>query len=434
MFILLPVAWFCILLWTMKRMRLFQTVDIPLRAWRIAFAVKVVAGIALWALYTWYYSDRSTSDIYRYFDDASVMYNALHKHPLHYLKMLTGIGGTDTDVQPYYDHMNNWYKGFNHNLYNDNRTIIRFNALVMLVSFGYYHVHNVIINFVSLCGLVAVYKTFAADMPGRRWMLASVLVVIPSVLFWGSGVLKEGLVIFALGMLIWHGRKLAVREGRIGSVMMVLAMIVLLVVSKVYVLLAVVPALIAYVIATVRTNSRVWLVYVCVLGVMTIAFANLGRVWPDYDLVTTIQGKQDDFFHMLEVEQAGSAIDLPVLEPTFTSLVRHTPRAWMNTLLWPFPWEIHTPLMWVTLFENILILLFAVAAFIWHEKPDRGRQNIIGFCLCYSMTLLALIGLVTPVLGAIARYKIPAMPFFLILFLCIIAPAKLAARFRSQVD
>ena len=53
-----------------------------------AFLIKVFAGIAMWGIYSFYYSDRNEADIFKYFDDSQVMYEAVHENPKDYLNMM----------------------------------------------------------------------------------------------------------------------------------------------------------------------------------------------------------------------------------------------------------------------------------------------------------------------------------------------------------
>ena len=67
------------------------------------------------------------------------------ERPLDYLRMVFGIANDTPEFRDlYYEDMNNWVRHFESNLYNDAHTIIRFNAVVRLFSFGEFHVHTVI--------------------------------------------------------------------------------------------------------------------------------------------------------------------------------------------------------------------------------------------------------------------------------------------------
>ena len=89
--ILLAIGYASLFLYLIHRSRFFRVDGVPDRWVLAVFVLKVMAGTALWALYTYVIVDRPNADIYRYFDDSAVMYSALKTSPGDYLRMLTGI-------------------------------------------------------------------------------------------------------------------------------------------------------------------------------------------------------------------------------------------------------------------------------------------------------------------------------------------------------
>jgi len=56
------------------------------------FTLKLLGTFALQALFTYYYTDRSTADIYRFFDDGLILRDVLFTNPSHFLRILFGSG------------------------------------------------------------------------------------------------------------------------------------------------------------------------------------------------------------------------------------------------------------------------------------------------------------------------------------------------------
>ncbi|MGL5891024.1 MAG: hypothetical protein ACRC3B_14140, partial [Bacteroidia bacterium] len=131
MSILLPALYAALFLFVIVRSRFFRFEE--LRAWFMpaVFVLKLLAGVALWYIYTYYYTDRSTSDIWKYFDDSEIMFRAAGVSPADYLRMLTGIGDDAPHIaQLYYQKMDFWYQQYDSPFFNDGRTMIRLNALL----------------------------------------------------------------------------------------------------------------------------------------------------------------------------------------------------------------------------------------------------------------------------------------------------------------
>src|ERR1700740_1746763 len=144
--------------------------EIPRGAYLTAFLVKILFGFFLTYIYTSYYPDRKTADIYKYYDDARVISNSLSEKPGDYIKIISGIGNDNLYFDTtYYTKMNNWYKRYDFGTYNDNHTIIRFNALVMPLAFGSFHVHTVFMCMISFIGLCALVFVFIRFFPAKKW-------------------------------------------------------------------------------------------------------------------------------------------------------------------------------------------------------------------------------------------------------------------------
>ncbi len=268
------------------------------RALNIVFLIKLMAGIGLTWVYTHYYPDRKAADIFKYYDDAKVMFSAFENGQYDdYFKMVFGFSNDNLHFdEAYYHKMNHWYRQYDFGTYNDNHTIIRFNALVMLFSFGSYHVHTVVICFLSLLGLMALYHAFEYFLPSKKKILFLSVFLMPSVLFWGSGVLKEGILLFALGFLFHSFFNLIIHKKRfLSNILMLGASIFLISINKTYWLLAIVPALACFSVVHFFKIDKAFLTY---LGLYTLVFfGTLGMSSWFYEnkVLETLSLKHRDF-------------------------------------------------------------------------------------------------------------------------------------------
>lgn len=419
MFILLPAAYAALGIFLIYKLRFFQVAGISRRFLSGVFLLKILAGTALVAIYTYYYTERSTADVFKYFDDSEAMFNALRHHPSDYFQMLFGINNDSPHFDQYYNQMNNWYRVYESNLYNDSHTIIRFNAAVRLFSGGYIGVHTVFMCFIALMGLTALYKVFSAYIIQHRQALAIGIFLLPSVLFWGSGVLKEGLLFFAIGTAVFCLEQLLSRKGKWWHWPGLFFALALMFICKMYVLIALFPGIIAY--SWVRLSGNIWVYvkYLAVIAVCTIAAVNIKLVLPKDDFLETLSEKQRDFMGLADSMKSGSIIHINKLEPTFKSFALNAPEAFINTLCRPFVWEAKSAFEWAAAIENIFLLAFIIYALIKIDL-SRLRQPLVPFCITFVVVLFVLSGIATPVVGALVRYKVPAMPFLVIALLLVV--------------
>ncbi len=404
-------------------MKFFELPGLSKRNLSFIFVLKIFFGLLLWAIYTFYYTDRSTADIYKYFDDSKILFDILKTHPSHFFRILLGISNTSPEFDTYYSQMHYWARKIDSSIYNDSHTIIRFNTLVRFFSFGYYNVHTVFICFLSLVGLTAIYKTFIPFLQDKKRELVFIVFLLPSVLFWGSGVLKEGLIFFALGLLIYYTTRLF----SIKSIIICVSVSLLLAFSKFYVWLAIFPGLLFILWINKTSNSKLFLKFIFITVVLAVVGLNIDRFTDIQNPLVTLSQKQIEFnqlavgnltnaYHQA-IPVAGSIIYIRPLDPSLASVIKNSPQAFLNTVFRPYLWEVKSPMMLMAAAENIVFIVFIILCLVFIKPLSTIRWEYVLFCLSFVVIQFLIIGETTPVLGAIARYKVPALPFLLIAFL-----------------
>ncbi|HTB32586.1 MAG TPA: hypothetical protein VK808_11200 [Bacteroidia bacterium] len=118
------------------------------------------------------------------------------------------------------------------------------------------------------------------------------------------------------------------------------------------------------------------------------------------------------------IETANSRIKIEPIEPRISSLLAHIPSALNVALILPYPWQLGSAMQIIYWGENIFVLLLFIIALFFIKRP-LANKDLILFCFFYSFMMLVLIGLVTPILGGIERYKSVVIPFMFILLLLI---------------
>ncbi len=262
------------------------------------FLLKIGMGMILTWIYTHYYTDRNAADIFKYFDDSKVLFSAFSKgHYSDYCKMMLGLSNDHPYLDNlYYSKMNHWYRHYDFGTYNDNHTIIRFNALVMMFSAGNFHVHTLFICFLSLIGLTALYKSFSPYLLGRKRILFAAIFLIPSTLFWGSGVLKEGILIFGIGIFFYAGFRFFIyRKNLIGSGLFFVFSILLIAINKNYLLFALIPVFLCFLISLLFFRQKVTIVYLTFFFSLFSIAASLPLLSENWNILKILALKQHDF-------------------------------------------------------------------------------------------------------------------------------------------
>jgi hypothetical protein len=409
---ILSLAVIAFAIFLIDRIPVFQHQKINTGTFKIIFLVKLIAGFLLYLIYTRYYTERATADIFRYFDDAEIMYQSLFNHPYDYLRMLTGYDSANADLQHYYDAMRNWYN--TDMVFNDTRTMIRFSAFLKLFSLGTYYPHAIVMCFLSMCGLTALYRFFTSFIDGKETVLLVAVFLMPSTLIWTSGLIKEAFLMFSLGMLLNTIYNLIEKKSTtLLNYSQLIIFICCLFLIKPYIIFLLLPCVVGWLLLKHNANTKllkmitVYFIYGC-LVVFAAEFL-FGKRIPKLLL-----DKQTEFFHVAERDNANSLIEIPKLTNSYSSLIVNSPNAIVNVVFRPFILEVKNPLMLLAAIENLLIviaLLFSVYYLVKSRFKVASYWILIAFFFC--MTIFILTGLVTPILGAIVRYKVPALPFFL---------------------
>jgi len=415
----LATAYFAIGYYSIGRFRLFTDSEIKICWIRVLYVLKVVAAVSVALIYTFYYKDRSAADIYKYFDDGTVIFSALRDNPLDYLRLMTGIDGSAPSLDKYYLATDYWFKIFDYRLFNDNRTIIRFNALLMLVSNAYFSVHVILMAFFSFCGTFALFRFIAPYTSAPRFILLVAVFLVPSFLFWTSGLLKEGLLTVGIGYLLYSLHKMRNKENPVAWLLVFLASLLLMLITKYYVIACLVPALVFFVVP-VRTKQKQILTFLLIhIGMVLCVVANWYAKF-GIDIIDTLVAKRNDYIHFAQsLDSVGSYIPMPLVDSNLYSFLAEIPQALYNVFILPLPWHVHSILSLLPAFENIALFMLVLILLVWPRRNGMELKMVL-FSISFVVLLYTLSGLITPVLGSLVRYKTPAMPFLYSLLVALI--------------
>jgi hypothetical protein len=405
----MEIALFCayllLLLALVLRVPFFRIPHVPEKLPAAVFLFKLLCGFVLVYVYTRHYPSRETADMYKFFDDSKVLHDALADNPLHFLKMLTGLYGEPGELQPYFEAMRWWDTPLYPDSYNESRILIRFNAFVRLFSFGWFSIHVLFMTFLSFTGCVALYRLFVKREPELVAGSFIAAFLLPSVLFWTSGVLKEGIVMSAMGLLLY----LLLTPWRTlnpGRILLLLGATALLAATKAYVLLCLAPGLLAFYLSRNRAHRLYYFLGVNALLLLTAL--NLYRISPSLDVVHILCYKRGEYIYLAERTFTGSLITRNYLDFHWYSILAESPVALFNALFRPHLLELKSVMYLPPALENLFLLLVCALAIAFPRRPL--QQGLFYLFLNYALLLLLLTGLTTPVLGSLVRYKTATLP------------------------
>ena len=383
------------------------------------FVLKLLFGYCFYLVYTYYYADHSTADMYKYFDDSAPLFDCLRHAPSTFIDILFRHDVTSSKALFYLQQMNHWQLGYDRQFENSHRMIILFNVVCRFFSFGYILPHFVFINFLSFVGLVGIWKSFGLFFESKKILFLFPVFLVPSVLFWGSGLLKEGLLFFTLGGALYaFFRSLLQPTKKVYHFMLSLLFLAFVFQIKSYVGIAILPIFAVGIFCHFFTFKRVIIVFISAAVLAFVLGFNIQEIIPSINPTKAINEKIFGFKEVMSTAHPSSGYDIGANEHMSKGdIITLIPKAIYLCLCRPYVWEANNPFTFLVVVENLvfwLLLVIAIYTVIYYRKSDSldHRQVYLFIGSISSIFILYfIIGITSFNFGALVRYKTPGLVF-----------------------
>lgn len=394
--------------------RPYVTDDINRRYFFPALTVKIIGALAIGFIYQFYYDGGDTFNYHTY--GSRVIWNAIIDSPDGF-RLLTGSNEPGL------------YKYTSRILFFHDPSsffIVRIAAVFDLITFSSYSATALLFAVVSFVGMWLFFKAFYSLVPHMHGWIALAAFFIPSVFFWGSGLLKDTITLASVGVLMYALKQILIdKKLKLGSILLLIISAYALFEIKKYILLCFLPAAILWI-----YFSNLSRIKSLMLRAMLMPFVILIVVGSGYWAVVKI-GENDERYSLSRLPEtaritaydigfysgknAGSRYSLGEFDGTFTSILKLSPQAVNVALFRPYLWEVKNPLMFLSALESFVILLFTIyVLFVRRHVVVKMLVNPhVVFCLVFSITFAFAVGVSTFNFGTLARYKIPLLPFYI---------------------
>jgi hypothetical protein len=404
-----------------------------------ALTVKFIGAIALGFIYQFYYGN---GDTFNYFGQSRVIYKAFGEDFSLGLQLLGPNNGTYVGAISKYASQIPWFGSPTEYF------VIKVSAVCSLLCFSSYPVVGLMFAIMSFSGIWSLYVTFLRIAPASYKELAFAVFFLPSVFFWGSGLMKDSLCVGAVGWTFYgFYRTLIIRRTILKSLLVGLLGIFVLSSVKVYILLSFLPPALLWAFNEYNQSIKSALVrnllrpFFLALGLAAgyLGATNLtaGDEKYDVDKIGERTKINQQFLYALTKDQ-GSSYNIGSFDGSLGSMVKVAPQAVIVTLFRPFLWEARNPIMMLSALEA-LMLSYLTIQLLWRRGLLGGlkqiaSQPILTFCFLFSIILAIGVGTNSGNFGTLVRYKIPLMPFYLsALFIMGQTQVKNAAQRPSKV-
>ena len=420
-FLLGPLYFFIVLfIAKLLKNRLAKT-EIEREFYTKALMIKLF-GVTFFAfIYEFYYRGGDTMGFYAW---STKFVDFFFNEPTSALEFLF-----TNDIEAFYKFKYNYYaNGYGYILkYNSRETsFIKISSVVNVFALNSYISTSYLFALFSFLGNWLLYKVFISYYPKIKTHLAWATLYVPSVAFWGSGILKDTLTFGALGFLIYAVYKIFIHKNKvIRNVFILIISIYLIMILKAYIFLAFLPSGVLWIFneQKEKIKSKALRAILTPVFIVMIAFTLIGLAF--------IVGESAGRFSISNLEQTtkdfqgwhavasknGSGYTINSNGTSFSGLVSAFPESVIVTYFRPFLWESGSIVVLMGALESLFFLLFFLKVFIYKGKIFIYFKAIISKpILQMSFIFILLFGFVVGFtsfnFGALARYKIPSMPIF----------------------
>jgi len=293
---------------------------------------------------------------------------------------------------------------------------IKILSIFNIFSFGNYYTNVIFYSFISMFGPIAIYRVMNDVYAAKKLQVLIAVFLIPSFLYWASGLHKEGLIFLGFSLVIFNVYfALKRKKISIANILFILLGLLLVVVLRNFLIVILVPALIAWFLAS-RFFKKPIAVFTICYTFFVIFFFTAKYINSKLDFPQAVVTKQREFVELV----GNSSVPMQKLEPNFSSFIINVPQAISLSILRPFLSDVRHLLSLAAAAEtDILLFLFFIFLF-WRKKDERREQSTFFnyFCLFLSFSVLITIGYVVNNLGAIVRYRSIILPLLLTPVFC----------------
>lgn len=378
----------------------------------ITLSLKLISGILLGCLYFYFYK---IGDTIHYFDKSVSIASIFDTNPSKYIHFII-YNKIDNQIINY---LGNASTHLPRSIF-----FIKILSILNLFTGSNYWLNSLYLSLFCFAGSWKLYSVFIRIYPENKIAIIFSFLILPSTIFWSSGVLKESILLGSLYFCIANlveslqgNKKLFVR------IIWIIFNIWLLFNLKVFVFAIFVPIILAYTITFLFAKSKALALQLCIFSALFISMiltaTNLHySLSIDYFLHELVAFHNEIIRNSIFKSSAENTglLYFNHLTENIYSIAKNAPQALINGLFMPLYKSKISWLQAITSIENVLLLILSLWSFtilLFKKKYDFFKIALLVYvCIC-----ACIFGLASPNIGTLARYKVVYIPFFVYIIL-----------------
>lgn len=383
--------------------------------------VKLLGGIAFGLVHTYYF--KYGGDTKSYFHDMHTIADYFYQDPWATISYLFGK----------YSYLNNEISRFTIFGFGTKEFfLIRIASIINILGLNSYWSTTILFASFSFVGTWQLFLVFANKYPSIYKQMAWAALFLPSLVFWGSGIMKDTLGVGFLGVFLYAVHHVFDRgKWNIWYLLLMGISVYVIFSVRAYIIFGLMPAMMIWLSLGLKDKIKngliriIFIPFMIVLMVVGIvfSFSYLGKYNSQFSVDNVIGTAWSyQHWHYVEGENTseqhgrGSSYTLGEYDPTPIGVMKMFVPAVNVALYRPYLWEVKNPAMLILSLESLafflvtIYILLRVGPFVLIRAASRDPFLLMS--LVFSVFFAFAVGFSTYNFGALSRYKIPALPFY----------------------
>jgi hypothetical protein len=313
-------------------------------------------------------------------------------------------------------------------MYQDPKTymVIRLLNPLLIPGCNGYLISTVLLACFTYSGMWRLFLVFCEHYPLKYKSFAFAILYFPSVIFWGGGILKDPITLSCTGWVIYCIHKVFfIKKNTFKYSTLLLVNLYLIISIKPYIVFCLLPGSLMWIF-----SKRIYAVKNSAFKVLIVPIILAISAFGGYGILKVLQGYMGKFSvetitHTAYVTQAdlkkdyyhGHSFDLGLEDESAGSFVRTIPAALVVGIYRPWIWECPNAVMLLSGLENTLILVLSIISIyrsgLFPVLSRIFKEPLLFFAITYSIFFAIMVGITSANFGALVRFKIAYLPFFI---------------------
>lgn len=310
-----------------------------------------------------------------------------------------------------------------------NLTVMKISAVLSYLSFNSYLIISLFFGLFSFTGLWKLYKTLNEIIEKKvPFLLAFAILYMPSVCFWGSGLIKDSVCLGTIGFIIYYLYKIFIKKKfRYRDPILLLVMVYLLFIIKSYIAVGLMLSVVMAYVLNIVLRSKKSLFKLALVSLILLISGTILIVSFSSTLDSIVEDSKNNIetfkgaYTTLNEEENGSGFSNIDADISLQGIILRSPLAVFTTLFRPFIWESNKLVMLLSALESFLALLLTffilIRCRVWRFFYYIFADPYLFFCFTFTIIMGVIIGLSTFNFGTMVRYRLPVLPFYFFMLL-----------------